>query len=167
MNKLIRVLCLLFLWIFLAASCKNKNKVDFFQLDLENLQGAAVSQDSFKGKPMFVTFFATWCGPCMQEIPSIRKASEALGSHNMEFVLISEEKLEKLQRFESRTPMDVTILHSARNIKMLGVFTIPQTYLVSADGEVVYSHTGFKDWSSPESIALLKSIAGNPVGSIE
>ncbi len=167
MTNLTRILCLAFLWIFFAASCKNKPKVDFFQLDLQNLEGVRVSQEDFKGKPMFVTFFATWCPPCMQEVPSIRKASAELGGDQMEFVMISEEKLSKLQRFQSRTPMDVTILHSERNIKMLGVFTIPQTYLLSADGEVVYSHTGFKDWSSPESMALLKSIANsNPVGEL-
>lgn len=121
--------------VALAASLYYKYRVapeiDFKQLQLTDLYGNKVSLSDYAGEKTFVGFFATWCGPCLREIPELELADKSLKAKGISVVLISDEPVERLQSFEMRKSVKLTILHSVQPLSELGVHTIPTNYILN------------------------------------
>jgi len=93
--------------IFSIIACKNKTENSFTSLDetlkgapspkftnYENYDGSTTSLDNLKGKYVYLDVWATWCGPCRDEIPHLKKIEEEFRGQNIEFVSISVDDLE-------------------------------------------------------------------------
>jgi thiol-disulfide isomerase/thioredoxin len=123
-----------FLLLIAAGSIYYKYRVapeiDFTQLQLTDLYGRDVTLQYYAGEKTFVGFFATWCGPCRNEIHKLEMAKKELKQKSVEFVLISDESIEHLQQFDLRWTIRVTILHSKKPLKQLGIYTIPANYVL-------------------------------------
>lgn len=128
------------------------------KLELTDLQGHAVSLPSYQGKNMVVVFFATWCGPCMKEIPLLQQAEINLQDSSNLFVLISDEPLARLQLFKARSGTTLQVLHSFLPLKEIGIVTYPTSYILNKQLQVVFNEVGFVDWTSPESTSNLKNL---------
>lgn len=135
----------------------NPKSVDWEDLSLENLDGTPVQMAQFEGKPLVVHFWATWCGPCRSEMPGLLKAQQAFGE-KISFVLVSDEKIKTLQRFQQSLPTPAPIYHKSSSIKLAGIFSIPQTYVYDRKGNKVAAFDGAVDWQSAEAQALLKGL---------
>ncbi len=151
------LLLLVIAFFALTQSSCNRNKVNFWNLPLTDLEGNAVNLEQYKGKPIFLNFWATWCGPCRKEKPTIEAARKALADTDYVFLMISEEDPELIKRYKQAMPFDFTYLHIERNIKTLGVFYIPQTYIIGRDGKVKFEHQDMLNWSAPENLKKLRS----------
>ena len=130
--------------------------VNFSNLQLTDLNNKPVKLDDLKGKKVFINFFATWCGPCVREMPSLQNAQTKLQADNFVFVCISDEPVVRLQSFVDRTQTKLLILHSVENMHGHNIYTIPTSYLLNADGKVVFKKTGESDWGDEASITELK-----------
>lgn len=108
-------------------------EIDFTQLQLTDLYGTEISLQSYAGEKTFVGFFGTWCGPCRNEIHKLEMAKKELKEKNIAFVLISDEPIEHLQQFDLRWTIQVTILHSKKTLKQLGIHTIPTNYILGKE----------------------------------
>ena len=133
--------------------------VNFNTLELTDLNNNPVKLESFKGKKVFVNFFATWCGPCVREMPLLENAQMILQHENFIYLCISDEPIQRLQNFVERTNTKLLILHSVKNMHEHNVYTIPTSYLLNADGKIVFKKVGERDWSDEASIAELKMAA--------
>lgn len=111
-------------------------EIDFAQLQLTDLYGKEVSLQSYAGEKTFVGFFATWCGPCVNEIHKLEMAKKELKQKGVEFILISDEPIERLQMFDLNWTIRVTILHSKKPLKQLGIYTIPANYVLDKELKV-------------------------------
>lgn len=127
----------------------NPKSVRFDNLSLESLEGEQVNMDQFAGKPVVLHFWATWCGPCRAEMPSLLSAYEEFGEE-LSFVMVSDEKIRTLKAFEKQTGQDLPIYHKPSTIKLKGIFSIPQTYLIDSKGNVVQSFEGAVNWDNKE-----------------
>lgn len=152
-----RYILLVIINILFLFACNNPS-VKLDKLAVKDLQGQEVELSKFEGKPIFVNFWATWCGPCRKEKPSLHKAQQILAKEGWEFLAISQEEQALLQQYKATHPYQFTYLQAQKNIKLSGVFEIPQSYVINKKGEVVYSFTGAKDWSTPENIAMLQKL---------
>jgi thiol-disulfide isomerase/thioredoxin len=96
---------------------------------------------------LLVNFYASWCGPCMQEIPALMRAN-AMG--NFKVVGVTDDAPEALAKVAQRFGVSYPLYRLDRTLDDYGVHSIPTSYLINADGEVVLSINGVREWDSPE-----------------
>lgn len=96
---------------------------------------------------MLVNFYASWCGPCMQEIPALMRAN-AMG--NFKVVGVTDDAPEAIAKVAQRFGVSYPLYRLDRTLDDYGVHSIPTSYLINAEGEVVLSINGVREWDSPE-----------------
>ncbi len=137
----------------------NARRIELAQLPLSDLQGNPINWQTYTDKPILVNFWATWCGPCRAEKPHLARAQQLLAPEGWAFVSISDEDLPLLQQFAQQYPIEgVELWHLGKARQLAQIFEVPQTYIISRDGAVVYRHTGARAWDSPEVLAELRKL---------
>lgn len=122
-------------------------------------QGRAVSLSDFRGRPLLVNLWATWCAPCVKEMPTL-DALAGREEGKLQVLAISQdgEARDKVARFFA--DHDFVALEPYLDPKLalmpeLGVDTLPTTILYDSDGKEVWRMVGIADWESSASAALL------------
>jgi len=166
-----RTLYLSFLLLFLL-SCNTTEKeevveeVDGVSLEelplierfsFKNLDGSTINFSETTGKLVFINFWATWCKPCIKEMPSISEAYLKLKDQDIIFLIASDEEVEKIKKFESKHYYSFNLIHSSTSVFELDVKALPTTIIINEKGEIVFNEIGARDWSSDKSIALINS----------
>jgi thiol-disulfide isomerase/thioredoxin len=128
-----------------------------FSITADN--GRTVSLPHFGGKLLLLNFWATWCGPCVEETPSLSKLAQDYASKGVVVLGISVDKdPQAYQKFLSRyTPAFLT----ARDFKIheeYGTFMYPETYIIDAKGRVVLKIAEAADWSDPKMTQYIDSL---------
>jgi thiol-disulfide isomerase/thioredoxin len=129
---------------------------------LFDLEGRPFDVAALAGKPLFVNVWATWCGPCIREMPSIEKLRVELDPAGIEFLLLADEPLPTLQRFVARNGAEwrSTVVQRELLLGMLGgAMSFPQTYVFDAEGRTALYVSGAREWSSPEMVARVRRAA--------
>lgn len=116
--------------------------IAFPQLELTDWDGKPVSLNDVSGNNLFISFFATWCGPCVQEVPLLQNVRTQLAGNNFVFVLVSDESLPTLKRFAERSGTTIRILRSKQKLKDLGIHSVPTNYLLNKQGKIVLEKVG-------------------------
>lgn len=111
------------------------------------VSGEIINSDSFEGKTLFVTFFATWCPPCVQEIPTLIKMHESFQERGFSVVGLSVDQggakvVKKLVKSKSIN-YPVMLADSETMQKFGGVYGIPVSFLINKKGHVVKKYTGY------------------------
>lgn len=158
---------LLLIPVFLFTACQTDNTTIVSKenastelnqkIRLTDLEGNMVKLDRYKGKTVFINFWATWCKPCIEEMPSIEKAQAILGNQEIVFLLASGETVEEIQAFSNDHRYQFTYLRF-ENDALLNIQALPTTFIFNADGDLVFSEMGFRNWDSGDNIHLIKSI---------
>jgi len=141
-----------------AAVDANKTKADF-NFDLIDSDGNTVSLEELKGKVIFMNLWATWCPPCVAEMPSIDELHEEMGDE-VAFVMLSlDDDFEKAKSFDKRKGYDLPIYTAANRVpRMYHSSAIPTTYVIDSEGNLVMTHNGMADYSHPDFKEFLNSL---------
>jgi peroxiredoxin len=125
---------------------------------LKNLEGKAVSFAQFKGKVVVIDFWATWCGPCLTEIPGYIELQNKYGKDGLVIIGISLDsiKAKEVAKFAKKKGMNYTLVMADDAImETFGNFTmIPTTFLINREGRIVHQKSG--QWDHAEYEALVK-----------
>lgn len=133
----------------------SSNLVDNIQLvDLDN-QG--IDLKNYQGKTIFLNFWATWCKPCIMEMPSIERAQTALENENFIFLLASDENIDRIKRFQSTQDFNLTFVKVQTPFPELGVFSLPTTLVIDPKGKVTLNQVGALEWDAPEILGKLRA----------
>ena len=118
--------------------------------------GPEVNLADYRGKPLVVNFWATWCAPCVKEMPEFQKASEAFGDKVALLGIDVEDAPPNAEPFVKRLGIDYPMAIDPRRelYRQIGNIGMPTTLLVDAEGIVRYRHTGGLDL--PQLLALLR-----------
>lgn len=123
---------------------------DFTMTDAD---GATLTLADFKGKPVLLNFWASWCGPCASEMPDIQSAWEEHGN-DVEFVIVNMtdmngETEQSAKAFLAENNYTFPCYFDANNsaATAFGVSSIPQTYLINAEGNIIGAYMGAMDAS--------------------
>lgn len=116
-------------------------------------QGEIISLESQKGKVVFINFWATWCPPCIAEMPSINKLYTGFkGNDAITFMMVDvDNNREKSQKFMEKRDFDLPVYTPASGIPasyMSGA--IPTTLVLNKQGQVAFKHEGMGDFSNEE-----------------
>ena len=132
---------------------------------LVDLDEQAVSFAKFKGKTVFLNIWATWCGPCVGEMPSIAKLARdpRLRGKNIEFVCVSiDDSAETVRRFLVSKDWTMTILRTERIPTVFNSDGIPATFLIGPMARIAATRIGGADWNEPHVVTFLEKLASSP-----
>ena len=133
----------------------------------EDAAGASKSLADFKGRVVLLNLWATWCGPCVMELPDLAKAQMQLPQDKVTVVAVDMEKLsaDKIAAFLKEHNASALTVYADRPLAMMRafeVFSFPTTILIDADGHEIGRAAGPQPWADAESIAYLRALAGKP-----
>ena len=131
---------------------------------LEDLTEQPVPFSRFKGKTVFLNIWATWCPPCVREMPSIARLAEnpRLKGKNIAFVCVStDDSTDTVVRFvrDKNWPMTVLRAQSLPPVFSPEPPAIPATYIITPGGRIVAVEIGANDWDKAEVVAFLEKAA--------
>jgi thiol-disulfide isomerase/thioredoxin len=132
---------------------------------LTDLDEQTVSFAKFKGKTVFLNIWATWCGPCVREMPSIAKLARdpRLQGKNVEFVCVSiDDSALTVRRFLTDKDWTMTIVRANSTPPVFSSEGIPATFLISPDGRIEATKVGAADWNEPGVVTFLEKLASSP-----
>lgn len=113
-----------------------------------NMDGDAVETSQFAGKVLVVTFWASWCGPCMKELPMLEGIQKVAGKDRIQVVAINIEdrdKFRKISRALSSFTLQFTHDYGKKSSDAYGVKGIPHMLIVGGDGKVIAVHRGYSE----------------------
>jgi len=104
--------------------------------------------NDLKGNVVIVSFFQTWCGPCIQEMYIFDELLASVNSPGLKILCISDEDPGRINLLQTRfSPGKMLFAHSAESLASMGIHVYPVTYLLNKKGEVIRSKLEGYDWT--------------------
>jgi peroxiredoxin len=152
-------------WAAALGIVKPKDPLPAERFAARDLDGRMVRLDEYRGKVLFLTFWATWCGPCRQEMPAMDALHRALASRD--FVLLAVNYLEGtevVRRFVREVQITFPILldPSGSVAARYGVRGLPASVFIDRQQMVVGRAIGPREWASPESRSYFDALLARP-----
>jgi peroxiredoxin len=130
-------------------------------LDLQDMKGRQHRLADYKGKVVLVNFWATWCEPCRDEMPSIERLRQSLAGKPFEVLAVNlAEPPSRIERFLEKMPLSFPLLldRDSGVAKAWKARILPATYLIGRDGKVRYVHYGDRDWADDEAMKKISAL---------
>jgi thiol-disulfide isomerase/thioredoxin len=150
----------------LDASTDKKEPVDFdFRFQIKDLQGNKFQFEQFKGKVIFLNLWATWCGPCKAEMPTIQSLYSSIPKDSVIFVMLSLDKdLQQPKVVKYITDKHYTFpvyMPSGYLTEQLNVPSIPTTFVINKQGKVVAKEVGTTNFDTAKFRKFLGGLTKN------
>jgi len=136
---------------------------------LETLDGTTVSLESLRGKVVFLNVWATWCGPCREEMPSMQTLYDDFKG-NKDFVMLAASQdtsgRSVVASYVKKNGYHFTILLDPENkiSETYEVSGVPETFIIDRKGQIVAHHMGGFDWSRPDVKDALQQLLDSKQG---
>lgn len=140
---------------------KNPESFDF-NFTLRSLTGERVPFDRYKGKVVFLNLWATWCGPCRAEMPTIQSLYEKIDTTSVKFVILSIDRDSdeaKVGKFISQSKYTFPVYRPSGYLtQQLNVDYIPTTFIINKEGKIVSKEIGGTNFDTPKFKKFLLSL---------
>jgi peroxiredoxin len=129
---------------------------------LPDLNGGMVSLGDLAGRLVVVNFWATWCRPCIHEMPTLDRLAKRLGGQGLSVLAVSMDTLpaarvaDFVEGYGWTMPVLLDTLSEVADAYAVRV--VPTTYLIAPDGAIVGRSFGPREWDSPDAVALMESL---------
>jgi len=124
----------------------------------EDLGGNPILLSDYKGKKVLLNFWATWCKPCLEEMPALSRANDILKNENYVFLLASDEPINKIKAFKEKNDFELDFIRFTGTLSQLKIYALPETFIYNEKGEKVDQISGAVTWDSEEMINKLMNI---------
>ena len=134
-------------------------------LALRDLAGQEIRLESFRGRTVIVNFWATWCAPCVAEMPSLARLHAKVAPAGVEVLAVNlQENAARIRPFVQRLGLDFPIVrdHDGAVTKAWGARVFPTTFVVGPDQRIALVAIGDINWDAPSVEARILAIAGKP-----
>lgn len=123
-----------------------------FSMNLINSKGEKVSMEEFRGKVIFMNIWATWCPPCIAEMPGINKLYNDVNKEDVVFIMLSvDQDFQKAIDFNKKKGYDFEVYRVDGQLpQMYSTQSIPTTYVIDANEKIALTHLGMGDYDTDE-----------------
>lgn len=132
-------------------------KIDLTKISLTDLNQQPINLERYKGRTVFINFWATWCKPCIQEMPSIANAQTILRNEEIVFLLASDENIQQIDEFRLNHDHKFNYVR-IENSEELDIQALPTTFIFSPGGSLVFSEPGERKWDDAANIHMIREI---------
>ncbi|HNP19017.1 MAG TPA: TlpA disulfide reductase family protein [Fulvivirga sp.] len=132
-----------------------------FDFQLKNLNGEVVNLIDYKGKVIFLNIWATWCPPCIAEMPGIQSLYEKVDKDKIVFVMLSTDNSEdKARKFIEKKGFTFPVFMAASRVPdVFRVPSIPSTFVISPEGQIVSKEVGMANYDKKSFINFLDKLS--------
>lgn len=119
--------------------------------ELPSIRGGNVSLSEFRGKTVVLVFFATWCGTCREEFPSLNQLAQDYNDKGLVVLAVSEDSnLQDLRYFEGiyKPSFDILWDKNGAVADIYQSFSVPEALTIDINGVIRHRHAGFTDWGN-------------------
>ena len=128
---------------------------------IEDIDGAVHTLSAYRGKVVIVNFWATWCPPCREEMPSMERAWQKLRQEDVVMLAINVgEDEDSIFEFTASYPVEFPLLLD-RESAVIGSWPVrglPTTFVIDPKGNIVYRAIGGRDWSAPGVLQKIRAL---------
>jgi thiol-disulfide isomerase/thioredoxin len=129
--------------------------VENYDWQLVDAKGKDFNFISAKGKVVLVNFWATWCPPCVAEMPSLQRLYNDYND-KVVFMFVAQDKVEKVSAFIVKKGYTLPVYYSKTEVpSVLTSKTIPTTYVINKEGKIIIAEIGVADWNSDKTRKIL------------
>jgi thiol-disulfide isomerase/thioredoxin len=126
---------------------------------VQGLDGQEIHMTEMKGKVIFLNFWATWCFPCVVEMPTIQRLYDAMKNEEIAFLCVSEEATSRIAMFMREKgftfPVYTLVGMKPQVFRTRG---IPATFIASQEGDIVFRHIGVARWDDDTCVKFLTGL---------
>ena len=134
----------------------NSEKITEAASQFEDLDGNPIAISDYKGKRILLNYWATWCRPCLEEMPSLLRSQAILEKENYIFLLASDQSLGVIKAFKEEREFDFIFIKYSGSWTDQQINSLPTTFIYNEEGEKVEKIVGGVTWDAPEVIQKLK-----------
>lgn len=138
-----------------------KERIESTDFELVDTNGRSRKLSSYRGKVVFLNFWATWCGPCRYEMPSMQRLYDELRNDGLEIIAVNlQENKRQVRQFLDQYGLTFTVLldSSGKVGAIYGARSIPITYLIDREGFIFARTIGAREWDSEEIVSTFRDI---------
>ncbi len=133
------------------------------QLTLTDMQNNARSLSEYRGKPLLVNFWASWCRPCVKEMPALQRLQDAFSDEEFQVIAINiSENQASIENFlgqqATRLSMDILIDDKGTALGSRLIDVMPSSFVLDADGKVLEKIVGIREWDHPDNIQAVRGL---------
>ena len=134
-----------------------------YVMEGRDLAGALVPFPTYSGRVLVLNFWATWCAPCVAEMPSLQRLMAATADLDVAFACATPEKPEVVRSFVAKRGITLPVcLVAGDPPACFRGRAIPATFIIDKTGRIVMRHTGAARWDDPSVVAFVRGLAAAP-----
>lgn len=130
-------------------------------INLSDINGKTFVKSDYKGQVTLINFWATWCPPCVEEIPSLNRLNKKMNGFSFELISINyAEDKSTILEFMNKINVEYPVLldNSGKFAQRWNVIAYPSTFVIDSKGHIIYGVNSAIEWDNPEIIKILKSL---------
>lgn len=129
--------------------------------NLPDMDGEKHTLNSYKGKPVIINFWATWCPPCRAELPAMNRGWAKIKDEGIAMIAVNVgENEDTIFEFMGDHPIDFTVLldESSETTNKWPIKGLPTTFILDKEGNLVYRAVGGREWDSDELLNVAREL---------
>jgi len=145
--------------LFKALRITRIEPIPMSNFNLKDINENKLSLSSLKGKIIFLNFWATWCPPCIREMPSMQILYDKFKNKDFAMIALSDEDKNTVKQFLNKNKYTFSIVSDESDLfNEYNISSIPTTFIINGEGYIIGYIVGSTDWSKKEAIDLFDKI---------